>query len=155
MKYNKKSVIILVVFATLLCIVLLMSHHTITIGNKPGMCENDGSIHAFIYDAYGKGQYRGNWSQVKNFLIYQHNKYGVDEVVDSVTLGDGTRPDIKYSMDEYIIMKDRQCGNGTPLNMSIDLLDPGLTPTSYPTPTVITIIPTYDYQYDGFGKAVA
>lgn len=130
-------------------------YHTIKVGNQPGWCENDGEFHAFVYDIYGKGEYRGNWSQVKNFLVYQHKKYNVDFIIDSPTFGSGRTGDITYSLDEYITIKDKQCGNGSLIQYGLDVLDPGLTPI----PTTITIVPTlkptYDYSNSEFGKVAS
>jgi len=155
MEHEQKLIVVIVIVAFILCCGYCYqkyTYHVITVGNQPGMCENDGDIHAFIYDAYGKGEYRGNWSQVKNFLIYQHNKYDVNSVIDSPTLGSGRSEDIGYSLDEYIRMKDSQCGNGSALRYGLDILDPGLNPAIY-TPTIVpTTVVAYDYATSQFGK---
>jgi len=148
-------IIPLIVLAIIMMILAIITppSHIITVGNQPNWCENDGEFHAFVYDAYGKGEYKGNWSQVKNFLIYQHNKYGVDWVIDSPTFRSGRIGDIRYSLDEYLRMKDAQCGPGAPLEYGIDILDPGLTPQPTLEPShQLMVTPTPPYDYDGFGK---
>ena len=152
-----------IIFAFVMSIIIIFScgycyynySHVIKVGNQPGWCENEGEFHAFIYDAYGKGEYKGNWSQVKNFLIYQHNKYGVNKVTDSPTIFVGRRNDIIYSLDEYIDMKDKQCGIGTQIQYGLEVLDPGLIPITPPSTIVPTTISTYDYLNSPFGKVSA
>ncbi|MFA5247928.1 MAG: hypothetical protein WC415_01620 [Patescibacteria group bacterium] len=154
---NKLKIAMIIIFtiAIILCgYYYQKSSHVIMIGNQPGWCENNGDFHAFIYDAYGKGEYKGNWSQIKNFLVYQHNKYSVDFIIDSPTFGSGRTDDIRYSLDEYIIMKDKQCGNGTPLHYGLDILDPGLNSVVSKPTIVPTMMATYDYLNSQFGKVL-